>query len=82
MVDVTRVPANAFGYVPTPALVAPIEFTMRLADYAELGGHLDEVRPLQSLGAAPGYVTDRSQVAPHAENPWPVMPPLLPRSAR
>src|SRR5262249_3587239 len=24
MVDVTRVPANGFGYVPTPALVAPI----------------------------------------------------------
>jgi hypothetical protein len=30
MVDVTRVPENAFGYVPTPALVAPIEFTLRL----------------------------------------------------
>jgi hypothetical protein len=74
MVDVTRVPENAFGYVPTPALVAPIEFTMRLSDYAALGGHLDEVKPLQSLGAAPGYVTDRSQVAPHAENPWPLLP--------
>ena len=30
MVDVTRLPAGAFGYVPTPALVAPIEFTLRL----------------------------------------------------
>ena len=49
MVDVTRVPENAFGYVPTPALVAPIEFTMRLDDYAALGGHMDEVRPLSSL---------------------------------
>ena len=27
MVDVMRVPENAFGSVPTPALVAPIEFT-------------------------------------------------------
>ena len=27
MVDVTQMPAGAFGYVPTPALVAPIEFT-------------------------------------------------------
>ena len=26
MVDVARLPANAFGSVPTPALVAPIEF--------------------------------------------------------
>ena len=30
MVDVSRVPAGAFGYVPTPALVAPIEFTLPL----------------------------------------------------
>ena len=30
MVDVTQMPAGAFGYVPTPALVAPIEFTLRL----------------------------------------------------
>jgi len=48
-VDVTQMPAGAFGYVPTPALVAPIEFTMRLADYAALGGHMDYVRPLSSL---------------------------------
>ena len=44
MVDVTLLPANAFGYVPTPALVAPIEFTLRLSDYAALGGHMDHVR--------------------------------------
>jgi hypothetical protein len=44
MVDVTLLPDNAFGYVPTPAIVAPIEFTMRLDDYAALGGHLDHVR--------------------------------------
>jgi 6-hydroxynicotinate reductase len=49
MVDVTRLPAGAFGYVPTPALVAPIEFTLRLSDYAALGGHMDHVVPLASL---------------------------------
>src|SRR6266481_3243503 len=49
MVDVTRLPAGAFGYVPTPALVAPIEFTLKLSDYAALGGHMDHVRPLASL---------------------------------
>src|SRR3569833_2858858 len=49
MVDVTLMPAGAFGYVPTPALVAPIEFTMKLSDYAALGGHMDYVRPLSSL---------------------------------
>ncbi len=49
MVDVTLLPKNAFGYVPTPAIVAPIEFTMRLEDYAALGGHIDEVRPLEEV---------------------------------
>jgi hypothetical protein len=49
MVDVTRLPQGAFGYVPTPALVAPIEFTLRLSDYAALGGHMDHVRPLSSI---------------------------------
>ncbi|WP_371926857.1 6-hydroxynicotinate reductase [Bradyrhizobium sp. WD16] len=49
MVDVTEVPQGAFGYVPTPALVAPIEFTMRLSDYAALGGHMENVRPVTSL---------------------------------
>ena len=45
MVDVTRMPENSFGYVPTPAIVAPIEFTMRLSDYGALGGHVADVRP-------------------------------------
>jgi len=46
MVDVTEMPSNSFGYVPTPALVAPIEFTLRLSDYVALGGHADRVRPV------------------------------------
>ena len=52
MVDVTTLPANAFGSVPTPALVAPIEFTMKREDYAALGGHMDQVRPVSELLAA------------------------------
>jgi hypothetical protein len=54
MVDVTTLPANAFGYVPTPALVAPIEFTMAREDYRRLGGHMDQVRPLSEIAAAKG----------------------------
>ena len=54
MVDVTLLPDNAFGYVPTPAIVAPIEFTMRLDDYAVLGGHVDHVRPLEDVLARHG----------------------------
>ncbi len=49
MVDVTRMPANAFGYVPTPAIVAPIEFTMPLADYEAIGGHVGAVRALDDV---------------------------------
>ncbi len=68
MVDVTRMPENGFGYVPTPALVAPIEFTMTLADYAALGGHMDYVRPLSSIPDEEG----RRRVAARPENPWPL----------
>ena len=53
MVDVMQMPSNSFGYVPTPAIVAPIEFTLRLSDYARLGGHVDRVQPVASVvGAA------------------------------
>ncbi len=44
MADVTQMPSNAFGYVPTPALVAPIEFTMRREDYVALGGFVDKIQ--------------------------------------
>ncbi|MHA6344541.1 6-hydroxynicotinate reductase [Roseivivax sp. CAU 1761] len=49
MVDVTQMPTNSFGYVPTPALVAPIEFTLRAEDYRTLGGHVDRVQPVDSV---------------------------------
>jgi len=49
MADVMQMPSNAFGYVPTPALVAPIEFTMRLSDYRALGGHIEQVRALDDI---------------------------------
>ncbi len=49
MVDVTKMPTNAFGYVPTPALVAPIEFTMRLEDYKQLGGHAEQVIAIDQI---------------------------------
>ena len=51
LVDVASMPARAFGHVPTPALVAPIEFTLALADYAALGGFIDRVRPLAEIVA-------------------------------
>ena len=49
MVDVTGMPSESFGYVPTPALVAPIEFTLRRDDYELLGGHMSEIRPVEEV---------------------------------
>lgn len=49
MVDVLDLPTNSFGYVPTPALVAPIEFTLRQDDYRALGGHTDHIRQLTDV---------------------------------
>ena len=69
MADVSRMPQNAFGYVPTPALVAPIEFTLRLADYAALGGYMEHVRPLSSITAD---TESRRRVAARKDNPWPL----------
>jgi 6-hydroxynicotinate reductase len=70
MVDVSRMPDGAFGYVPTPALVAPIEFTLKREDYAALGGHMDSVRSLESLLERDG----RRHLHAHPENPWPHAP--------
>ncbi len=69
MVDVLNMPENSFGYVPTPALVAPIEFTMRLTDYEILGGHMDEVQQLQDVvGAGAG----QNRQEQHESYPWPM----------
>ena len=49
MADVMRMPDNSFGTVPTPAIVAPIEFSMRQSDYEALGGHMENVRTLEEV---------------------------------
>ncbi len=71
MVDVATMPDGSFGYVPTPALVGPIEFTLRLDDYQALGGHMDHVRPIASLAGI-----ERLRVTGwRKEDPWPLTPP-------
>ena len=54
MVDVTKMPNGAFGYVPTPALVAPLEFTVSRREYEALGGHAGEIRDLEDILAKGG----------------------------
>ncbi len=69
MVDVSRMPANSFGSVPTPAIVAPIEFTLRRCDYQQLGGHMERVQSIESVLAAHHH---RVQDWPTG-NPWPAV---------
>ena len=77
MADVTRMPDQSFGYVPTPALVAPIEFTMGLADYEMLGGHMGHVISLaDAVNGMTGRQNDhilkgQRQVLQDDDNPWP-----------
>jgi hypothetical protein len=83
MADVMRMPENSFGTVPTPAIVAPVEFSMRADDYRALGGHADRVRPLAEVLRRGAWHDDgapqslRWMELPRA-NPWPLgQPPLL-----
>ncbi|TIU05746.1 MAG: 6-hydroxynicotinate reductase, partial [Mesorhizobium sp.] len=77
MVDVTRVPEGAFGYVPTPALVAPIEFTLRRDDYVRLGGYEAEIRSVDDILAKGGeYLNPRRGTGAPASNPWPPLAQL------
>ena len=56
MTDVASMPDNSFGSVPTPALVAPIEFTLALSEYAALGGYVDRVQPVAEVLATRRHV--------------------------
>ena len=83
MADVMRMPDNSFGTVPTPAIVAPMEFSMRLDDYCALGGHMGHVRTLADVLARGAWHSDGAPTARRFEalpaaNPWPLgRPPLL-----
>ncbi len=71
MVDVTTVPEGSFGAVPTPAIVAPLEFTLRRDDYAALGGHMAAIRSVADVLAQGGEYAAASRVlgAPDARFP-------------
>ena len=70
MVDVTRMPENSFGYVPTPAIVAPIEFTLSRDRYTAMGGHVDFIQSLEEIR---DYYGDSAQSNSwNPKNPWPL----------
>jgi 6-hydroxynicotinate reductase len=74
MVDVTRLPKNAFGSVPTPALVAPIEFILPKALYEESGGHRGEIVDVKDVIKNYGKLARVDQQA--VRNPWPLQKPF------
>ena len=83
MADVLRMPDRSFGTVPTPAIVAPIEFSMRADDFAALGGHVSHAHPLERVLAQGAWHNDgapqtRQWLRNPAENTWPLgKPPML-----
>ena len=77
MVDVATMPDNSFGYVPTPALVAPIEFTLRRDDYESLGGHGGEIRSIDDVRVRGGeYHNERVGEAAAPGGVWPPLAQL------
>jgi 6-hydroxynicotinate reductase len=46
-----------------------MEFTMRLSDYAALGGHMDAIIPLSEAVAR----ASKRLIELHPENPWPIV---------
>ena len=70
MVDVERMPKGAFGFVPTPAIVAPIEFSLPRALYQRLGGHTADIVGLDDVIRS---VSREARVdAWRNDNPWPL----------
>lgn len=50
MVNVEEVVApRAFYWTPTPATIAPVEYTMQRSTYARIGGHMARLRPLEEV---------------------------------
>ena len=48
MVDVERVKTGFFYWTPTPATICPIEYTMTLEDYRDMGGHMEAMKPFRA----------------------------------
>jgi len=69
LVDVNEMPDNSFGYVPTPALVAPIEFTVRKDLYDQIGGYSDRIKKLDEVLAG---LENVKSVPWHENHPWPL----------
>jgi hypothetical protein len=48
MVDVERVKTGSFYWTPTPATICPLEYTIELKDYKDMGGHVEAMKPFSA----------------------------------
>jgi len=48
-VDVSKMPPECFTWVPTPATVAPLEFTMERSTFEKIKGYVELVKPYREL---------------------------------
>ncbi len=44
LADVEKMAPKPFSMIPTPAIVAPVEYTIEYSDYKEIGGHMEAVK--------------------------------------
>jgi NAD-dependent dihydropyrimidine dehydrogenase PreA subunit len=49
IVDVEQIKYGSIYLSPTPSFVIPVEYTMRLDTFKEIGGHIEAVRPLEEV---------------------------------
>lgn len=64
MADVTQMPDGAFGMVPTPAIVAPLEFTVSRRVFEGLGGHMTHIRDVQDILTSGGEYAQATHIVP------------------
>ena len=49
IVDTEKMVSNPLCWVPTPATVAPVEYTMKLEDYEAIGGHMSRIKDAKEV---------------------------------
>ena len=49
LVDVEKIKQGSIYLSPTPSFVIPVEYTMTLETFREIGGHLDAMRPVEEV---------------------------------
>ncbi|OPY63348.1 MAG: 6-hydroxynicotinate reductase [Syntrophorhabdaceae bacterium PtaU1.Bin034] len=49
LVDVEKIKYGSIYLSPTPSFILPIEYTMRRDTFAEIGGHIDSIEPIENV---------------------------------